>query len=849
MIIKYSLINKDVDEQHASDLPPWHLPPPPPVSIPPPVEQVPHSATTSTVMERCSFFRKTGACRYGFLCSRLHQYPSPYDDTIESYNNITNDQNIVDDGVGGFDEPIDNSCLVLKIPKMFTHYHLDLTKKAGSEDQDSGLEVDESQLLSDYHEFYHDVRMELESRWGKISVIRTCRNLADHLCGAVYVEFARGPSATWDAAEACNGRWFAGRQLTCTVVRLGGGWREAICGLYHRGKCPKGDLRCNFLHVFLNPGETSADLQKTLWHHSNRFINPLMDNNDYSDREYSSTLKSHSNGSSSFTRCLQHHHHRHHQRDKHKTRKQSSTLISSHSQSSSSIGNHHSSRFKNNDKNSSPSEHHKHRKSKRTKHNRDDNKRSSLNRSPSSSPSSTSLHKKRRKHAENNSADTLNETQSAMILPATRILKQKPSIWVEINHAVAKYKPINLGQGFPDILPKQHVLESLAILGKPDVNPFLHQYTRSMGHPRLVTVLSKLYTSYFRCDHKLYSDSGKLQLNSFEPDREIDPLKEIIITVGAYGSLFTAISALINPGDEVIIMEPSFDCYTPMTVMAGGIPIYVTLQLQLNDGEELNSDCWKLNIKELESKITSKTKAIILNTPHNPLGKVFNIEELKSIADVCIRHNLVCISDEVYEWLVFPPNQHIKIASLPGMWSRTLTIGSAGKTFSVTGWKLGWTIGPDNLIKAMQLHQQNTLYTCPTPLQEAIARSLEIELPLLHTHQSYFNEMRALIEPKGRNMVEKLNEIGMIAARPIGGYFLVADISKIKVPLNELDQNESLSYDIKFNNWMMQNKGVSAIPMSVFYSTSNQHLGSNYLRFCFFKEDSTLESAYKLLKK
>ncbi|CAH8435585.1 unnamed protein product [Schistosoma curassoni] len=451
--------------------------------------------------------------------------------------------------------------------------------------------------------------------------------------------------------------------------------------------------------------------------------------------------------------------------------------------------------------------------------------------------------------AKENCTDMLNETRSAMILPAARILKQKPSIWVEINHAVAKYKPVNLGQGFPDILPKQHVLESLTMLGKPDVSPFLHQYTRSMGHPRLVNVLSKLYTSFLRCDRKLYGESGSLQVDSFGPDREIDPLNEVIITVGAYGSLFTAISALVNPDDEVIIMDPSFDCYTPMTVMAGGVPIYVPLRPQLDDGEELISDCWKLDIKELESKITSKTKVLLLNTPHNPLGKVFNREELESIADVCIRHNLVCISDEVYEWLVFPPNHHIKIASLPGMWSRTLTIGSAGKTFSVTGWKLGWTIGPANLIQAMQLHQQNTVYTCPTPLQEAVARSLEIELPLLNTHESYFNEMCALIEPKGRNMVKKLNEIGMIAVRPTGGYFLVADISKLHVPSNELDKNDSLSYDVKFNNWMMQNKGVSAIPMSVFYSTSNQHLGSKYLRFCFFKEDSTLDSAYEILKK
>ncbi|CAH8431205.1 unnamed protein product [Heterobilharzia americana] len=443
----------------------------------------------------------------------------------------------------------------------------------------------------------------------------------------------------------------------------------------------------------------------------------------------------------------------------------------------------------------------------------------------------------------------LNESRSAMIIPAARILKQKPSIWVEINQAVTKYKPVNLGQGFPDILPKKHVLESVGMLGMLEVNPLLHQYTRSMGHPRLVNVLSKLYTNFFRCDRELYAQSGSLQVDTFPLNKEIDPLKEIIITIGAYGSLYAAISALVNPDDEVIIMEPSFDCYTPMTIMAGGVPVYVPLRPTVADGEELTSNCWKLNMKELESKITPRTKLLLLNTPHNPLGKVFNREELESIADICICHNLVCISDEVYEWLVFPPNQHIKIASLPGMWSRTLTIGSAGKTFSVTGWKLGWTVGPANLIQAMQLHQQNTVYTCPTPLQEAVARSLEIELPLLHKPDSYFHEMCSVIEPKGRNMVKQLNEIGMIAVRPTGGYFLIADISKMNVPLDELEENELLPYDVRFNNWMMQKKGVSAIPMSVFYSKSNQHLGSNYLRFCFFKEDATLNSAYEILKR
>ncbi|KAF6771487.1 hypothetical protein AHF37_09778 [Paragonimus kellicotti] len=165
---------------------------------------------------------------------------------------------------------------------------------------------------------------------------------------------------------------------------------------------------------------------------------------------------------------------------------------------------------------------------------------------------------------------------------------------VEINKAVAKYKPINLGQGFPDCLPRAHVLQSIGSLGAPDVNPLLHQYTRSMvsdypflsslnifGHPRLVNVLAKLYSSFMRCDpHSYASATGPLKQNSFALDRQLDPMNEVIVSIGAYGALFAAISSLVDHGDEVIIMEPSFDCYAPMTIGAGGVPVYLPLRPQ-----------------------------------------------------------------------------------------------------------------------------------------------------------------------------------------------------------------------------------------------------------------------------
>ncbi|TGZ61373.1 hypothetical protein CRM22_008018 [Opisthorchis felineus] len=234
-------------ESDTTGLPPWHHPPLPATApVPPPV-----NSFDRPPQERCSFFRKTGTCRYGLSCSRRHDYPQRVESVVE------------EDGAA---EDGDHSCIVLCIPHMFTHPHLPPPDAASGELEDSGaLSADEESVLcADYMEFYHDVRDELEARWGRVAALRTCRNRTEHLRGTVYVEFVLGSGATWDAAEACAGRWFAGRQLTCMVVRLGGGWREAICGLHHRRRCPKGDSKCNFLHVFLNPGETVTDLHHAL---------------------------------------------------------------------------------------------------------------------------------------------------------------------------------------------------------------------------------------------------------------------------------------------------------------------------------------------------------------------------------------------------------------------------------------------------------------------------------------------------------------------------------------------------------------------------------------------------------
>lgn len=170
---------------------------------------------------------------------------------------------------------------------------------------------------------------------------------------------------------------------------------------------------------------------------------------------------------------------------------------------------------------------------------------------------------------------------------------------------------------------------------------------------------------------------------------------------------------------------------------------------------------------------------IILNTPHNPIGKVFKRKELELIADLCKKWNVLCLSDEVYEWMVFDGNEHIRICTLPDMWERTVTIGSAGKTFSVTGWKTGWAYGPSNLIRNLQMVHQNSVYTCPTPLQEAVARGFELEMTRLDKPECFFHSLPRELQVKRNFMAKFLQDAGMKPTIPEGGYFMLADWTQL----------------------------------------------------------------------
>lgn len=227
----------------------------------------------------------------------------------------------------------------------------------------------------------------------------------------------------------------------------------------------------------------------------------------------------------------------------------------------------------------------------------------------------------------------------------------------------------------------------------------MYQYARNDGHLRLINVIARHYSQLL--------------------GRNIEALKQVLITIGAYGSLNNAITSLVGKGDEVILIEPFFDCYEPMVLMNEGKVVYVPLRRdcsEIDQSSVLTSSDWKLNEQDLEKAFSSKTKLIILNTPNNPLGKVFTQSEINKIAELCIKYNAICISDEVYEHLSYEL-PHVRIAAVPGMWQRTLTISSAGKVFSSTGVKIGWTIGPEELVSLCKVCQRIELNVCPTLLQ------------------------------------------------------------------------------------------------------------------------------------
>ncbi|NWX96836.1 KAT1 transaminase, partial [Nothoprocta ornata] len=420
------------------------------------------------------------------------------------------------------------------------------------------------------------------------------------------------------------------------------------------------------------------------------------------------------------------------------------------------------------------------------------------------------------------------QAKMSRLVQARRLEGVDQNIWVEFVKLAATHATVNLGQGFPDFPPPDFLREAL-VRAVGGGNHLLHQYTRAFGHPPLVKILAEFF--------------GKLL------GRELDPLNNVMVTVGAYQALFCCFQAFVDEGDEVIIIEPFFDCYEPMVKMAGGTPVFVPLRPKApGAGKPMSSADWQLDPAELASKFSKRTKALVLNSPNNPLGKVFDRGELQLIAELCIKHDVLCISDEVYEWLVFDGKEHVRIASLPGMWERTISISSAGKTFSATGWKVGWTLGPWRLLQHLHTVHQNSVYHCATAAQEAVAVGFRRELERRERADSYFTQLARELQGKRDRLIRSLEAAGMTPIVPEGTFFLVADVSAFASDVPEAPGSDE-PFDSRFVKWMVKNKGLAAIPLSAFYSGPHKNDYSRFVRFCFAKEEATLDAANDILQK
>jgi len=395
------------------------------------------------------------------------------------------------------------------------------------------------------------------------------------------------------------------------------------------------------------------------------------------------------------------------------------------------------------------------------------------------------------------------------------------TVWSEFGALATETGATNLGQGFPDWQPPDFVVEA----GVQALREGVHQYTRPAGHPPLVEVLGRRYSKHL--------------------DRAIDPMAEVAITVGASQALYLSLQALLNPGDEVLLPEPAFDLYYGQVRLAGGTVRPVPLSVDPHTKQ------WRIDVDALAAACaTGKPKILVLNSPHNPTGTAFDESEMRAIADLVRKTpGLYVVSDEVYKYTVYAEDaKHFHFASLPGMFDRTITVSSAGKTFSITGWQAGWCVGPAALIQPIQRLLPYVQFCVSAPVQHALSRILVQADEPFHGHPSYYDWLTSMLRDKRSLLEAGVRRAGMEPMPGQGGILLMADTSKVVVPDEYLQERTLAAPDGVTRDWALcrylaYEAGVIAIPASPFFSEGNKELGANYVRFAFCKSDETLKLA------
>jgi aspartate/methionine/tyrosine aminotransferase len=354
---------------------------------------------------------------------------------------------------------------------------------------------------------------------------------------------------------------------------------------------------------------------------------------------------------------------------------------------------------------------------------------------------------------------------------------------------------VNLSQGFPDFPAPAAIKEAACAAINADVN----QYAVTWGARPLREAVAREFTRRYALP--IVAD------------------EQVTVCCGSTEAMMATMLAIIDPGDEVVIFEPFYENYGPDAILSGATPRYVTL----------HEPTWSFDPDELAAAFNDKTKAIIINTPNNPTGKVFAREELEIIATLCRKWDAIAISDEIYEHIIYDGHQHIPIATIEGMADRTVTINGLSKTYSVTGWRVGWTISPPSLTGAIRKVHDFLTVGAAAPLQEAGA--IALELP-----DSYYAKLAADYQRRRDVLLDILERHHFTCFKPFGAYYIMTDIRTF-----------GFADDVEFARYLVKDVGVAAVPGSSFYKSSNE--GRTKLRFCFCKKDETLSEADRRLEK
>lgn len=388
---------------------------------------------------------------------------------------------------------------------------------------------------------------------------------------------------------------------------------------------------------------------------------------------------------------------------------------------------------------------------------------------------------------------------------AQRLQPFGTTIFTEMTALAVKHHAVNLAQGFPDFDGPQPAKDA----AKAAIDAGHSQYARMFGVPRLNAAIAGGFAQRFGGSHA------------------IDPDAHVTITSGCTEALPATFLGLINPGEEVVLFEPFYDSYRACVALAGATPRFVTLRPD-------SSGRFGFDVSELRAAFTDRTRAILINTPHNPTGKVFTCAELELIASLCQEHNTLAFTDEVYEHLTYEPSlPHISLATLPGMWERTVTLSSLGKSFSLTGWKIGWAIAPPGLTAGVRAAHQFLTFATATPLQHGAAAVIENPGPIVEEYKALFRRNRDVL-------ARALADLGFRTFPSDGTYFIMADHSAVSSRLGATNDRDLCQK-------MIERCGVAAIPPSVFYE--NREHGKKFVRFAYCKKPATIDEAVARLKK